>query len=75
MAGKILGTTKYQRKIWTSSGMLRNSSTHTLATRTSQGLLGKVRNVPISAPTTTATTQELPATESVQPQASIIHCR
>ena len=29
----------------------------------------------MSAPTTTATTHDAPATESVQPQASIIHCR
>ncbi len=68
-----MGTTKYHRKICTSSGMLRNSSTQTLARRTSQGLLGRVRRVPISAPSDTATTQEQPATASVQPQASIIH--
>ena len=71
--GNIVGTTKYQRKICTSSGMLRNSSTQTLARRTSHGLFGSVRKVPISAPSDTATTQEQPATDSVQPQASIIH--
>jgi hypothetical protein len=75
MAGITLGTTKYHRKICTSSGMLRNSSTQALPRRTSQGLLGSVRKVPIRAPTLTATTQDAPATASVQPQASIIHCR
>ena len=75
MNGKILGTTKYQMKICTNSGMLRNNSTHALASLTSHGLLGNVRNVPTSAPTTIATTQEAPATDSVQPQASNIHCR
>ena len=75
IAGKILGTTKYQMKIWTSSGTLRNNSTHALASRTSHGLSGRVRSVPTSAPTTMATTHEAPATASVQPQASIIHCR
>jgi hypothetical protein len=68
-----LGTTKYQRKICTSSGMLRNSSTQTLARRTSQGLFGSVRKVPMMPPSDTATTQEQPATASVQLQASIIH--
>ena len=72
-AGINLGTTKYHRKICTSSGMLRKSSTQALASRTSQGLLGKVRSVPTRAPTTIATSQEVPATASVQRQASSIH--
>ena len=55
--------------------MLRNSSTHALASRTSQGLLGSVRAVPISTPVTTAITQALAATESVQPQAVSIQSR
>ena len=41
--GKMPGTTKYQRKICTSSGMLRNSSTHQLPMRVSHGLSGRVR--------------------------------
>ena len=73
MAGKILGTTKYQIKICTSSGMLRNNSTQALASRVNHGLLGNVRSVPKKAPNTMATTQETPATASVQPQASNIH--
>jgi hypothetical protein len=70
-----LGTTKYHKKICTKMGMLRNSSTHTLAKRTNHGLLGKVRSVPISTPTLTATTQDVPATASVQRQASSIQSR
>ncbi len=75
IAGKILGMTKYQMNICTSSGTLRKSSTHALASRTSHGLLGRVRMVPISAPKIMATTHDAPATDSVQPQASNIHCR
>jgi len=74
-AGMILGTTKYHRKICTSKGMLRNNSTQALASRTSQGRLGKVRNVPTRAPTTIATSHEVPATASVQRHASSIHSR
>jgi len=70
-----LGTTKYHRKICTSSGMLRNSSTQALPRRTSQGLSGKVRMVPTTAPTTMATSQALAATANVQRQASSIHSR
>ena len=75
MAGIILGTTKYQIKICTSKGMFLNNSTQALASLTSHGLLGSVRTVPINAPTSMATTQDAPATASVQPQASNIHCR
>ncbi len=75
MAGKILGTTKYQMKIWTSKGTLRNSSTQALAKRTSHGLFGKVRSVPTSAPNSMAITHDAPATDSVQPHASNIHCK
>ena len=55
--------------------MLRNNSTQALPRRTSQGLSGKVRTVPTTAPTTMATSQALPATASVQRQASSIHSR
>ncbi len=63
--------TWYQRKICTSSGMLRNSSVHALPSSTSH-LFGAVRRMPISEPTTSATTSAHSATESVQPQADII---
>ena len=66
--------TWYQRKIWTSSGMLRNSSVQALPMKTS-GLLGVVRRMPISEPTTSATISDSTATDSVQPQADIIQCR
>ena len=66
--------TWYQRKIWTSSGMLRNSSVQALPISTS-GLLGVVRRIPISEPTTSATISASTATDSVQPQADIIQCR
>jgi hypothetical protein len=46
-----------------------------LASLTSQGLSFRVRTVPTTEPTETATTQEQPATASVQPQASNIHCK
>ena len=75
MAGKIFGITKYQMKICTSSGTFLNSSTQALARRVSHGLLGRVRSVPISPPTTMATIHDAPATANVQPQASNIHCR
>src|SRR5450432_4201878 len=71
---KIDGMTWYQRKICTSSGMLRNISVQALPMKT-RPLLGVVRRIPINEPTTSATTSESAATESVQPQAVIIQCR
>ena len=71
---KIDGTTWYQRKIWTSSGMLRNSSVQALPSATSH-LFGVVRRMPISEPTSSATTSAHTATESVQPQADNIQSR
>jgi hypothetical protein len=69
------GTTWYQRKIWTSSGMLRNSSTQALPKRTSQGLLGSVRSVPTSAPSTSATISAS-TRHGQRPAPGIsIHCR
>jgi hypothetical protein len=69
------GMTWYQRKICTSSGMLRNNSTHALPNRTSHGLSGSVRMMPISEPSTSATTSASSATDTVQPQAESIHCQ
>ena len=66
--------TWYQRKIWTSSGMLRKSSVHALPISTSH-LFGTVRRMPISEPTTSATTSEHAATASVQPHADIIQSK
>ncbi len=63
--------TWYQRKIWTSSGMLRNSSVHALPIQTN-ALTGVVRRMPISEPTVSATTSEHAETSSVQPHADII---
>ena len=40
-----------------------------------QRLFGVVRRMPISEPTTSATTSASTATASVQPQADIIQCR
>jgi hypothetical protein len=40
-----------------------------------QRLLGVVRKMPISEPTTSATTRASSATDSVQPQADNIQCR
>ena len=71
---KIDGMTWYQRKIWTSSGMLRKSSVQALPMKTS-GLLGVVRRMPISEPTMRATMSASTATDIVQPHADIIHCR
>ena len=71
---KIDGMTWYQRKIWTSSGMLRNSSVQALPIETS-ALLGVVRRMPMIEPTSRATTRARAATASVQPQAVIIQCR
>ena len=62
------GSTWYHRNTCTSSGMLRNSSVHTLPMATST-LLGVVRKMPMTAPTTSATTSASTATLSVQPQA------
>jgi hypothetical protein len=72
--GTSAGTTWYQRKICTSSGMLRNSSVQALPMPTSR-LCGVVRRMPISEPTTSATTSASSATDSVQPQADSIQCR
>jgi hypothetical protein len=69
MGGISAGTTKYHRKICTSSGMLRNSSTQALPRRTSQGLSGSVRITPTTEPTTSATTRAVSDTATVQPQA------
>ena len=65
---KIAGSTWYQRKICTSSGMLRNSSVQALPMNTSR-LSGAVRRMPISEPTASATMSARMATLSVQPQA------
>ena len=72
--GNMAGTTWYQRKICTSSGMLRKSSTQALPRRTSQGF-GVVRSVPTTEPSTKATTQAQAATERVQPHADMSHSR
>ena len=55
--------------------MLRNSSTQALPKRTSQGLSGSVRIVPMIEPTTSASTRPQTDTDSVQPQADSIHCQ
>src|SRR5690606_5261612 len=70
----IDGMTWYQRKICTSSGMLRNTSVQALPNHTS-GLLGVVRMMPTSEPTTSASTSDSSATLSVQPQADISHSK
>ena len=75
MGGISLGSTKYHRNICTSSGMLRNNSTHALPNRTSQGLSGKVRRVPIIEPITSASSSADKETDTVQPHAWSIHCR
>ena len=54
--------------------MLRNSSVQALPMKTS-ALLGVVRRMPITEPTTRATMSERAATDMVQPQAVIIQCR
>src|SRR6185369_1244244 len=71
---KIDGMTWYQRKIWTSSGMLRKSSVQALP-RNTKKRLGVVRRIPISEPKTSATISESTATEIVQPHADIIQRR
>jgi hypothetical protein len=53
--------------------MLRKSSVQALPSSTS-GLLGVVRRIPISEPTTRATMSDAPATER-QPHADIIQRR
>jgi len=73
--GTSAGTTKYQRKIWTSSGMLRNSSTHALPKRTSFGLSGSVRITPMMEPTISAMASAVRDTATVQPQAEMIQLR
>ena len=75
IGGIILGSTKYQMNTCTSRGMLRNSSTQALPKRTSHGLFGSVRSVPMIEPTTSATNSAVSATLTVQPQAWNIHCR
>ncbi len=55
--------------------MLRNTSTQALHKRTSHGLSGSVRAMPIRMPRIMAITQAPPATESVQPQACSIHSK
>ena len=54
--------------------MFRNNSVQPLPNHTS-GLLGVVRKIPISEPTSRATTSASSATESVQPQAESIQSR
>jgi hypothetical protein len=75
MTGNSFGTTWYQRKICTSSGTLRNSSTQALPKRTSHGLSGSVRIVPMTEPTISASARPQTETDSVQPQADSIHCQ
>ena len=75
IGGISAGITWYQRKICTSSGILRNSSTQALPKRTHQGLSGSVRNMPMMKPATSAISSASRDTDTVQPQADIIHCR
>ena len=75
IGGISLGSTKYHKKICTSSGILRNNSTQALPNRTSHGLSGKVRRVPTIEPTTNASSSALSETDTVQPHACSIHCR
>src|SRR5215472_16272044 len=63
--GMNSGTTKYQRNICTSSGMLRKNSTQALPRRTSHGDV-VVRIVPITEPSAIAITHEQAETASVQ---------
>ena len=63
------------QKICTSNGMLRNSSTHALPSRVTMGLLGNVRNVPISEPMTNASNKASSDTDTVQPQTDSIQSR
>jgi len=55
--------------------MLRKNSTQALPRRTAHGLLGKVRTVPITAPTTNANNSDNNDTDTVQPQADIIQSK
>lgn len=64
--GRSSGSTKYQRKSWTSSGMLRKSSTHALPSRTAH-FDGVVRITPTTEPSTSAITHAHAAVASVQP--------
>lgn len=75
MAGNMVGTTWYHRKICTSSGMLRNSSTHALPRRTTMGRSGRVRSVPTRMPITSASNRASSETDTVQPQADSIQSR
>ena len=68
------GSTWYQRKICTSSGMLRKSSVHASPMKTRR-LSGTVRKMPMSEPTSNATPIASSATLSVQPQAESIQSR
>ncbi|MNY39085.1 hypothetical protein D3C86_1737520 [compost metagenome] len=75
IAGTKAGTTWYQRKIWTSNGTLRNSSTQALPKRTSHGLSGSVRSTPITPPATNANINASSDTDTVHPQADSIQSR
>src|SRR5690606_15238181 len=75
IAGKMDGTTWYQIKICTSNGILRKNSTHALPKRTVQGRFSKVRKVPITTPTASASSSAKMDTETVQPQADSIQSR
>ena len=72
--GKMAGMTWYQRTIWTSSGMLRNSSVHALPSNT-RPRFGVVRRMPISEPNTSATARLSSETEMVHPHAESIQSR
>ena len=75
ITGNSVGTTWYHRKICTSSGMLRNSSTHAFPRRTTMGLSCRVRKVPTSEPTTKAKAKASTDTDTVQPHADSIQSR
>jgi len=72
--GTSAGITKYQRKSWMISGMLRNSSVHASPMK-ARRLSGRVRRMPISTPVAMATTSARPASDSAVPQACISHAR
>jgi hypothetical protein len=64
--GSNSGTTKNQRNICTSSGMLRNSSTQAAPSAASPRC-GAVRSVPTAMPINSASSQAVSDTASVQP--------
>jgi hypothetical protein len=72
--GMNSGTTKYQRNICTSSGMLRKSSTQPLPSRTSHGCC-VVRIVPTTEPVMSAMTHAQPDTASVHHRPEISRSR